>query len=98
MFSLLQDDAMDNYVKGRNVEEETTWDDVPFRAALGGDRQDHCVWVKVRGGSKIRNLVPVAERALAAREDAPPPLPVLISGSGPALPKVITIAEIVKRK
>ncbi len=78
---------MDNYRKGKNVKAEATRQNVPIQGLPA-----NCTWMKVRAGSKLRNLIGVADKAL--KEEGS----VLFSGQGPALSKVITCAEIVKRK
>ena len=81
-------DTMENYTKGRNVEPVESREEVPLRG-LPPD----FVWMQVRAGTKMRNVVDYAIRA-AEEEDAA----VVFSGHGQALNKVISSAEIVKRK
>ena len=78
---------MDNYTKGPNVIPEETRDSIPI-----GGIPDNCKWMKIRPGSKVSNLVGVADKSL--KDEGM----VLFSGSGSALTKTIACAEIVKKK
>ena len=77
---------MDNYTKGRNEVEEVTRENIPIKGLSAT-----CTWMKVKGGSKVKNLSTVAMRALRDNGE------VLFSGHGQALNKVIACAEIAKR-
>lgn len=84
---------MENYTKGKNVEEEVTWESIPFNfESCPAVSEETCVWMKVKAGSKMRNLIPTAEKSF--KESGI----VLFSGSGSATTKAVSIAEIVKRK
>ena len=79
---------MENYVKGRNVEPEFTRDSIPTIIGLSS----HCLWMKIKAGTKMKGAIEVAERGL--RDDGS----VLFSGYGAGVTKVITCSEILKRK
>ncbi len=79
---------MENYVKGQNVEPSEDENDVPFD--LG---QDNFVHVRIKGGTKMRNVVGFVIKSLDEEDSK-----VVLSGHGPALNKVISCAEVVKRK
>jgi len=78
---------MEHYFKGENVEHEEVVDE-DLRKVLPSDH----TWIKVKPGSKINNLIGPASAALKGSGI------VLISGSGPALTKVVSCAEVVKRR
>lgn len=78
---------MENYRKGRNVEEPLERDRIPIP-----DLPANFLWMQVRGGSKIRNLV---SHALAEYKGAKV---VVWTGFGQAVGKTITCAEIMKRE
>lgn len=78
---------MEHYFKGENVEHEEVVDE-ELRKVLPSDH----TWIKVKPGSKINNLIGPASAALKGNGI------VLISGSGPALTKVVSCAEVVKRR
>lgn len=99
---------MDNYVKGKNVErEEILHEDIisnlpPILASLIESdnnantiydrlREKMC-WMQMRGGSKLRNFINPCINSLSSSGF------VIISGSGPAVSKVVSCTEIVKRK
>lgn len=78
---------MNNYTKGRNEEEAWQKEKIPI-----SDLPKNFVWMQVTGSSKIRNLLEAAWRKFDT-------VPYLVwSGSGPAITKVITCAEMTKRK
>ena len=83
---------MDNYVKGKNVETEETFEDVPIQDLVPMLEQNKVVWIKVRAGSKLKNLVGFAEKSFKDKGS------VLFSGYGHGLSKAVSIAEIVKRR
>ena len=84
---------MENYTKGKNVEEDETWESIPFNfESCPSVTQDSCVWMKVKAGSKMRNLIPMAEKSF--KENGI----VLFSGAGSATTKAVSIAEIIKRR
>ncbi|XP_014241498.1 ribonuclease P protein subunit p25-like protein [Cimex lectularius] len=79
---------MDNYTKGDNVEEPLEIEKIPIP-----NLPKNVLWMQVRGGSKIRNLLDVALKAYENESRD-----VLWTASGPAVGKAVTCAEIVKRK
>ena len=79
---------MDAYTKGENVEPELRREDIPFAGQLPPDFK----WMQVKAGSKLRNVIGPAGEAL--KETGA----VVFSGHGPAVAKVVSCAEIVKRK
>lgn len=78
---------MDNYRKGKNVEEALERDKIGI-ACLPVD----FLWMQVRGGSKIRNLL---SHALAEYEKTGT---VVWTGFGQSVGKAVTCAEIMKRE
>jgi len=78
---------MEHYFKGKNVEHEEVLDEELSRI-LPPDIK----WIKVKAGSKINNLMGPATGALKDQGI------VLISGSGTAVTKVVSCAEVVKRR
>lgn len=78
---------MENYRKGKNVEEELTRDKIPIP-----DLPNNFIWMQVHGGSKIRNLLDVALKGFVDQGA------VVWTGSGAAISKTISCAEILKRK
>lgn len=78
--------GMDNYTKGGNELEEVSREMIPIKGLSGS-----CIWMRVKAGSKVKNLSTVAMRALRDNGE------VIFSGHGQALNKVIACAEIVKR-
>jgi ribonucleases P/MRP protein subunit RPP25 len=79
---------MENYKKGKNVEEELTQDRIPIEIL-----PDKFLWMHVKGGTKVPNVVEYAEKAFKAGEYRS----VVWSGSGGGVPKTISCAEIMKR-
>lgn len=78
---------MENYRKGRNLEEELTREKIPVP-----DLPQNFTWMKVNGGSKIRNLLDVAFKGFVEHGA------VVWTGSGASISKAISCAEILKRK
>ena len=78
---------MENYRKGKNVEEEITRDKIPIP-----DLPQNFLWMQVHGGSKIRNLLDVAIKGFADQGV------VVWTGSGAAISKTISCVEILKRR
>ncbi len=83
---------MENYAKGRNVEPspEEDREAVPFRGL-----PEDFVLVRVRPGTKIRNVLGFALRAAEERGDS---AAVVFAGHGQALNKVVSCAEIARRR
>lgn len=78
---------MENYSKGANEEEPWDITKVPIP-----NLPEDITWMKVAPGSKMRNVLDFALRAMESQEC------ILWSGSGPALTKAISCAEIMKHK
>ncbi|XP_065156048.1 ribonuclease P protein subunit p25-like protein [Atheta coriaria] len=78
---------MENYKKGKNVELELEREQIPIDK-LPKD----FIWMHVRGGSKIRNLLTYALEKFPATDS------LVWTGYGPAVGKTITCAEIMKRE
>ncbi|XP_034242489.1 ribonuclease P protein subunit p25-like protein [Thrips palmi] len=78
---------MENYRKGKNVEEEITKERIPIPGL-----PDDFIWMQVNGGSKIRNLLDVALKGFVEKGV------IVWTGSGTAISKTISCAEILKRK
>ncbi|ENN73295.1 hypothetical protein HUJ04_002160 [Dendroctonus ponderosae] len=78
--------TMENYRKGKNEEQPLE------RTAIPLDLPEEFLWMQVRGGSKIRNLL---EHALKSFEQS---RTVVWTGAGPSVGKTITCAEIMKRE
>ncbi|CAH1404256.1 unnamed protein product [Nezara viridula] len=78
---------MENYTKGKNVEEPLDKDKLPIP-----NLPKDFLWMQVQGGSKMRNLLELALKEYDSGKD------VLWTGSGAAIGKVISCAEILKRK
>lgn len=78
---------MENYSKGKNVEQALTRDTLGI-AGL----PENFVWMQVKGGSKMRNLLELALEEYVQGRD------ILWSGSGLAVGKTISCAEVMKKK
>jgi len=79
---------MENYKKGKNVEEELTEDRIPIEIL-----PEKFLWMHVKGGTKVSNVVEFAEKAFNSGKHRS----VVWSGSGGGVPKTISCAEIMKR-
>jgi ribonuclease P/MRP protein subunit RPP25 len=79
---------MENYRKGKNVEEELSKEHIPIELL-----PEKFLWMHVKGGTKVSNVVDYAEKAFKSGEYRS----VVWSGSGGGLPKTISCAEIMKR-
>ncbi|XP_021695645.1 ribonuclease P protein subunit p25-like protein [Aedes aegypti] len=79
---------MMHYKKGKNVEEELTKEQIPIECLPG-----QFLWMHVKGGSAIFNLVNYAKKALEAGEHRA----VVWSGTGGGITKTISCAEIMKK-
>lgn len=79
---------MENYKKGKNIEEELTQDRIPIDVL-----PEKFLWMHVKGGTKVSNVVEFAEKAFNNGEYRS----VVWSGSGGGVPKTISCAEIMKR-
>ncbi|XP_053625116.1 ribonuclease P protein subunit p25-like protein [Plodia interpunctella] len=80
---------MENYYKGKNVEEELDRDNIPINGL-----PDDFLWMQVKGGSKMSNLLTHASGIL---EDKAVTV-VVWSAAGVGIPKAISCAEILKRQ
>lgn len=82
---------MENYRKGKNVEEELTQEQIAemFPDVLS----EKFLWMRVKGGTKVANVVEFAEKALHSGEHRS----VVWSGSSGGVPKAISCAEKIKR-
>uniref|UniRef100_A0A170YPL1 Ribonuclease p protein subunit p25-like protein n=1 Tax=Triatoma infestans TaxID=30076 RepID=A0A170YPL1_TRIIF len=79
--------SVENYSKGKNVEQALTRDTLGIPGL-----PENFVWMQVKGGSKMRNLLELALEEYEQGRD------ILWSGSGPALGKTISCAEVMKKK
>ncbi|CAH2990768.1 unnamed protein product [Chilo suppressalis] len=80
---------MENYFKGKNIEEELEREKIPFK-----DLPENFLWMQVKGGSKMNNLISHASGILEDKSASA----VVWSGAGVAIPKAISCAEILKRQ
>ncbi|XP_023026651.2 ribonuclease P protein subunit p25-like protein [Leptinotarsa decemlineata] len=78
---------MENYRKGKNNEEPLERNKIPIE-----NLPENFLWMQVRGGSKIRNLL------THALNEFPNIKHVVWTGFGPSVGKCITCAEIMKRE
>ncbi|KAJ8966631.1 hypothetical protein NQ314_003398 [Rhamnusium bicolor] len=78
---------MENYCKGKNVEEPLERNRIPIP-----NLPTNFLWMEVRGGSKIRNLL------THALNEFPKVKSVVWTGFGSSVGKAITCAEIMKRE
>lgn len=78
---------MENYRKGRNVEEELSKEQVPIE-----NLPENFLWMHVKGGTKVTNVIEYAQKAFKSGEKS-----VVWSGCGGGVPKTISCAEIMKR-
>lgn len=79
---------MNNYRKGTNLEEELTRENIPIDVL-----PTHFLWMHVKGGTKVSNVVDFARKALDNNEYRH----IVWSGSGGGTVKTISCAEIIKR-
>ncbi|XP_021189600.3 ribonuclease P protein subunit p25-like protein [Helicoverpa armigera] len=80
---------MENYSKGKNVEEEIERSKIPIK-----DLPENFLWMQVKGGSKMTNLLSHASGILEDKAATA----VVWSGSGAAISKAISCAEILKKQ
>ncbi|XP_050344811.1 ribonuclease P protein subunit p25-like protein [Nymphalis io] len=80
---------MENYFKGKNVEEEMDRNKIPIK-----DIPENFLWMQVKGGSKMTNLISHASGILEDKAATA----VVWSGAGVAIAKAISCAEIIKRQ
>nr|CAG4639702.1 EOG090X0KMN [Daphnia magna] len=78
---------MENYVKGVNIDPEISLSELPFNYLPPG-----VVWMKVRPGSKMTNLIKYALKSMEECRSQ------VWTGVGPAIGKCISCVEIMKRK
>ncbi|XP_053690302.1 serum response factor homolog B [Sabethes cyaneus] len=79
---------MMHYKKGKNVEEELSKEQIPIEGL-----PEQFLWMHVKGGSRIFNLVDYAKKALETGEYRS----MVWSGSGGGTGKTISCAEIMKK-
>jgi ribonuclease P/MRP protein subunit RPP25 len=79
---------MENYKKGKNVEEELSREHIPIEML-----PQKFLWMHVKGGTKVSNVVDYAQNALKSGEQRS----IVWSGSGGGVQKTISCAEIMKR-
>ncbi|XP_067631618.1 ribonuclease P protein subunit p25 [Eurosta solidaginis] len=84
---------MMHYRKGENIEQELTKDDLPFEDCLPKLPQKDFLWMHVKGGTKVHNVLNYAKNALDKGEYRT----VVWSGSGGGVVKTVSCAEILKR-
>lgn len=77
-----------HYKKGKNVEEELTKEQIPIEVLPG-----QFLWMHVKGGSRIFNLVEYAKKALESGDQRA----LVWSGTGGGIGKTISCAEIMKK-
>ena len=80
---------MNNYKKGKNIEEELTRECIPI-PNLPAD----FLWMHVKGGTKIHNVVDYAKKQLEEGKCRS----IVWSGSGGGVGKTISCAEILKNE
>lgn len=80
---------MENYSKGKNVEEELERSKIPIK-----DLPENFLWMQVKGGSKMSNLLSHAAGILEDKAATA----VVWTGAGVAISKAISCAEILKRQ
>ncbi|CAH2093777.1 unnamed protein product [Euphydryas editha] len=80
---------MENYFKGKNVEEEIERSKIPFK-----DIPENFLWMQVKGGSKMTNLISHATGILEDKATTA----IVWTGAGVAIAKAISCAEILKRQ
>ncbi|XP_059054259.1 ribonuclease P protein subunit p25-like protein [Achroia grisella] len=80
---------MENYYKGKNVEEDLERDKIPIK-----DLPVNFLWMQVKGGSKMGNLLAHASGILEDKTTTA----IVWSAAGVGIPKAISCAEILKRQ
>ncbi|XP_023949234.1 ribonuclease P protein subunit p25-like protein [Bicyclus anynana] len=80
---------MENYFKGKNVEEELERSKIPIP-----NIPENFLWMQVKGGSKMNNLLNHVSGILQDKAATA----VVWSGAGAGIPKAISCAEIIKRQ
>ncbi|XP_034478543.1 ribonuclease P protein subunit p25-like protein [Drosophila innubila] len=83
---------MMHYRKAENVEQELSKSDLPFENCLPKDH-NYFLWMHVKGGTKLSNVVDYAKSALDKGEYRS----LVWSGSGGGVIKTISCAEVMKR-
>ncbi|XP_016991451.1 ribonuclease P protein subunit p25-like protein isoform X2 [Drosophila rhopaloa] len=83
---------MMHYRKAENVEKELSKSDLPFEDCMPNIQKD-ILWMHVKGGTKISNVIEFAQAALNKGEHRC----VVWSGSGGGVVKTISCAEVLKR-
>lgn len=80
---------MENYTKGKNVEDPLNLSDIPI-----SNIPENVLWMQVRGGTKIRNVLTHVTKHYGDKKDD---ISVIWTGYGPSVEKAITCAEIMKK-
>ncbi|XP_068629984.1 ribonuclease P protein subunit p25-like protein [Battus philenor] len=80
---------MENYFKGKNVEEPLERHNIPIK-----DLPENFLWMQVKGGSKMNNLLSHASGIIEDKAAKA----VVWTGAGVAISKAISCAEILKRQ
>ncbi|XP_039480780.1 ribonuclease P protein subunit p25-like protein isoform X2 [Drosophila santomea] len=83
---------MMHYRKAENVEQELSKSDLPFEDCMPKSQKDF-LWMHVKGGTKVSNVIEFAQAALNKGEHRC----VVWSGSGGGVVKTISCAEVLKR-
>ncbi|XP_017125777.1 ribonuclease P protein subunit p25-like protein [Drosophila elegans] len=83
---------MMHYRKAENVEKELSKSDLPFEDCMPNPQKDF-LWMHVKGGTKVSNVIEFAQAALNKGEHRC----VVWSGSGGGVVKTISCAEVLKR-
>jgi len=97
---------MENYVKGKNLEQDDfiyneIFTQIPPQILPNETMNENEVykilrdkncWMQMRGGSKLKNFITPCINSLNSSDI------VIISGNGPAVTKVVSCAEVVKRR
>ncbi|XP_068143676.1 LOW QUALITY PROTEIN: ribonuclease P protein subunit p25-like protein [Drosophila tropicalis] len=84
---------MMHYSKSENLEQELTKDDLPFHDCIPKNSKDF-LWMQVKGGTKVRNVVEYVHSSLNKGEYRM----LVWSGSGGGVVKTISCAEILKQR
>jgi len=81
---------MEHYFKGKNVEYEEVLD--PELAKVLPVAPQEVTWIRVKPGSKVHNMIGPAGTGINEKGV------IVISGSGAAVTKVVSCAEVIKRR
>ena len=78
---------MEHYYKGENEEEVLTRDSIPFQNV-----PENFGWTEITGSSRVRNMIGPLGKTLRQEKV------LVLSGSGSNTSKVVTLAEIIRRR